>query len=284
MSINSNIASLNAQRSLSSSQSSLQTSMQRLSSGLRINSAKDDASGQAIAERMNAQVKGMGVATRNANDGISLLQTVDGAMGKLGDTLQRMRELAVQASNGTNQTDDYINLNAEFSKMQDELTRVLDGTQFNGKNLLDGSTAYGGTAGDIKFQIGANDTTADTITVSLTDVKNGTNMALATANGSANVGDQDAAYAAIGTIDDTITELTSARANVGATQARFDAVISNLQVASENTAAARGRIVDADFATESANLSRSQVLQQAGTAMLAQANQSAQSVMKLLQG
>jgi flagellin len=280
--INTNPASLSAQRALSQSQSSLQTSMQRLSSGLRINSAKDDASGQAIAERMTSQVKGMAVAMRNANDGISMLQTADSALGKITDNLQRMRELAVQAANGTNNTDDYTNLNQEFSYLQDELTRVLDGTKFNGQVLLDGSINGNG---DMTFQIGADDvTTTDQITVSLGNVKGGASMASTLDNATISLTDATTALAAITNLDDTIQEVTAARSNVGATQGRFDAVISNLQVASENVSTARGRIVDADFAVETANLSRAQVLQQAGTAMLAQANQAPQNVMKLLQG
>jgi flagellin len=278
--INTNPASLSAQRALSQSQSSLQTSMQRLSSGLRINSAKDDASGQAIAERMTSQVKGMAVAMRNANDGISMLQTADSALGKITDNLQRMRELAVQAANGTNNTDDYTNLNQEFSYLQDELTRVLDGTKFNGQVLLDGSINGNG---DMTFQIGADDvTTTDQITVSLGNVKGGASMASTLDNATISLTDATTALAAITNLDDTIQEVTAARSNVGATQGRFDAVISNLQVASENVSTARGRIVDADFAVETANLSRAQVLQQAGTAMLAQANQAPQNVMQLL--
>lgn len=280
LSINTNVASLSAQRSLHTSQSSLQTSMQRLSSGLRINGAKDDASGQAIAERMTSQVKGMAVAMRNANDGISMLQTADSALGKITDNLQRMRELAVQAANGTNNTDDYTNLNQEFSYLQDELTRVLDGTKFNGQVLLDGSINGNG---DMTFQIGADDvTTTDQITVSLGNVKGGASMASTLDNATISLTDATTALAAITNLDDTIQEVTAARSNVGATQGRFDAVISNLQVASENVSTARGRIVDADFAVETANLSRAQVLQQAGTAMLAQANQAPQNVMQLL--
>src|SRR3954469_9797050 len=158
--INTNIASLNAQRNLNSSQSALSTSMQRLSSGLRVNSAKDDAAGLAIAERMNAQVRGMNVAVRNANDGISMAQTAEGALSQVGDALQRMRELAVQARNSTNSSSDKDSLNKEFTQLQAEISRVLGGTTFNGKHIL------GADATSLTFQIGANTTSDDTITVS----------------------------------------------------------------------------------------------------------------------
>jgi flagellin len=276
--INTNIASLNAQRNLMSNQASLSTSMQRLSSGLRINSAKDDAAGLAIAERMNAQVRGMNVAIRNSNDGISLAQTAEGALAKVGDSLQRMRELAVQARNSTNSDDDKDSLNKEFSELQEEITRVLGGTSFNGQKIL------GADATALTFQIGANTTPDDTITVTTN------NMAAATAisviTGSAAVIDATATSGAIATvidnIDNALDEVNNTRATFGATQSRFEAVIANLQQAVENQAAARSRIMDADFASETANLSRAQILQQAGNAMIAQANQAPQQVLSLL--
>lgn len=287
MSINTNLSSLNAQRALASSQGSLQTSMQRLSSGLRINSAKDDASGSAIAERMNAQVKGMNQAMRNANDGVSMLQTVDGALSKVTDTLQRMRELAVQGANGTNSTGDYTNLNDEFAQLQSELTRVFDSTKFNGQQLLKGTAGAAGN-GVVTFQVGANNATEDQIDVTIEDLSAGytplgtTAIADVQNAGTINVSDQTFSQAAITSLDTALDEMTAARSNIGAIQGRFDAVISNLQVSAENATSARSRIMDADFAVETANLSRSQVLQQAGTAMLAQANQSSQNVMQLL--
>ena len=271
--INTNIQSLNAQRSLSASQNSLATSMQRLSSGLRVNSAKDDAAGLAIAERMNAQVKGMNVAVRNANDGISLVQTAEGALGKVSDSLQRMRELAVQSANASNGTSDRANLDAEFQALNAEVTRVLEGTKFNKIDLLS-------TATTLTFQVGATTDTTDKIDIDTTDLTAGPGLALVT------TGDiKTAAFAltAMTNLDLAIDEITTARAAFGATQNRFDAVISNLQVAAENQAASRSRIMDADFAVETANLSRSQILQQAGTAMVAQANQLPQTVLKLLQ-
>ena len=277
--INTNISSLNAQRNLSTSQSSLATSMQRLSSGLRINSAKDDAAGLAIAERMNAQVRGMNVAIRNANDGISLAQTAEGALSKVGDSLQRMRELAVQARNATNNSSDKDSLNKEFAQLQSEITRVLGGTSFNGKHML------GADATAMSFQVGANTTADDSVAVTTTNMTTATTITNVT--GTAAVIDSSATAGAIGTvidnIDKAIDNVNDTRATFGATQSRFDAIISNLQQAVENQSAARSRIMDADFAAETANMSRSQILQQAGTAMVAQANQLPQQVMKLLQ-
>lgn len=275
--INTNVMSLNAQRNLSTTQGSLATSMQRLSSGLRVNSAKDDAAGLAIAERMNAQVRGMNVAIRNANDGISLSQTAEGALGKVGDALQRMRELAVQAANGSNSTDDRANLDAEYQQLSEEVGRVLEGTRFNGQNLFD---ATGGNAGSFVFQVGADNNTTDQITIDLT-----TDLTTAADITDATSGDLTSltnAQTAITDLDTAIDYVTTQRATFGAIQNRFDSVIASLQVASENQAASRGRIMDADFAVETANLSRAQILQQAGTAMVAQANQMPQGVLSLL--
>jgi len=276
--INTNIASLNAQRNMVSSQSSLSQSMQRLSSGLRINSAKDDAAGLAIAERMNAQVRGMNVAIRNSNDGISLAQTAEGALSKVGDSLQRMRELAVQARNSTNSDDDKDSLNKEFVELQSEIKRVLGGTAFNGKKIL------GSDATALTFQVGANTTSDDVITVNTTDMTQDTTITAVTVN-TAKI-DNTATAGAIATviddIDTAIDTINNKRATFGATQSRFDAVIANLQQSVENQSAARSRIMDADFASETANLSRAQILQQAGNAMIAQANQAPQQVLSLL--
>jgi flagellin len=390
LSINTNAISLNAQRSLGSTQSSLATAMQRLSSGLRVNSAKDDAAGLAISERMNAQVRGLNVAARNANDGISLAQTAEGALGKVGDMLQRMRELAVQSANATNSQTDRDALQAEVSQLRSEIGRVADTTSFNGRKLLDGS--FNAAA----FQVGAN--ANETITVSsITDAKTsglgsvsyaataettvtlanitdlsaiaaGTvsiagvdvgaiaaatsaservaQVAAAINNKSGTTGvnaivNYDAAGALTGMtltsesniaaniltgagvteaktgftaatsnaaataavvngvdslsissfagstlalkqIDSALSQVNTARASLGALQSRFENAVSNIQVTSENLAAARGRIVDADFAQETANFSRAQILQQAGTAMVAQANQLPQQVLQLL--
>jgi flagellin len=280
--INTNLNSMNAQRNMGTSQMSLTTAMQRLSSGLRVNSAKDDAAGLAIAERMNAQVKGMNVAVRNANDGISMSQTAEGALGKVGDALQRMRELAVQSRNATNSCSDKESLDKEFQQLSAEITRVIGGTTFNGKHIL------GSEAGAQAFQIGANTATEDTITVTTSDMNGssgvGASITAVTAS-TVNIGSAATAGTlkdVIDNIDGAIDAVNSERAMYGASQSRFDSVISNLQVSVENQTAARSRIMDADFATETANLSRAQILQQAGNAMIAQANQLPQQVLSLL--
>ncbi len=388
MTINTNVVSINAQRNLGLSGGSLSTSMQRLSSGLRVNSAKDDAAGLAIAERMSTQVRGFAVASRNANDGISLAQTAEGALGKVGDMLQRMRELAVQSGNATNSKSDREALNAELVQLRSEVDRVAKTTSFNGSKLLDG-----GFTGGV-FQVGANagdnitvgalaDTRADklgqasyatasatvdatakdaardamtnasvTITVSGADgvgvtvqiakdenvtseealgrfieavnsktadtgvtafladdgksieyratVGEGQTAASAqvagiagfaatgTAAGSVGIDKMDiktqaGAWESLQRIDSAIDKVNSARADLGAIQTRFEKSIENIDIMQENISAARGRITDADFAKETANLSRTQILQQAGTAMVAQANQLPQNVLKLLQ-
>ena len=375
--INTNIASLNVQRNLSSSQASLNISIQRLSSGLRINSAKDDAAGLAISERMNAQVRGLNVAARNANDGVSLAQTAEGSLGKIGDMVQRMRELAVQSSNATNSSSDRQALQQEVSQLKSEIDRVAGTTNFNGTKLLDGSFTAA------KFQVGANAgesitiasitnaqlagmgsvnrastqnstaisdltaTSAGDVTINGTDIgaltAAGTNQERtaqvvdainrvstttnvgafydatadrivltssgditiggagaaakvgissadnATATASANMASLDissygGAQLAIQQCDAALTQVNSARAQLGAIQSRFESAVSNIQIQSENTASARSRITDTDFASETANMTRSQILQQAGNAMLSQANQLPQQVLSLLRG
>ena len=403
--INTNIASLTAQRNLASSQGTLATAMQRLSSGLRVNSAKDDAAGLAIAERMNTQVKGLTVAARNANDGISLSQTAEGALGKVGDMLQRMRELAVQAGNATNSTSDRKALQAEVSQLSSEIDRIAKTTTFNGTKILDGSfsgavfqvganagdnisvgslaDARGADLGTVQFaQVSvANIDTATTISGyaspitdgDLTITINGTTTSMgaipAASSGSERLGQvaaavnaktadtgvvafvtksdngnfsielrsdhvvtggaspaaaaiptfgisgtasqstvgfsaptflaatsaadtqgvdsvdvstQSGAWTALKKIDAAIDSINTSRADLGALQSRFENAISTIAVQNENISASRGRIIDADFAMETANLSRAQILQQAGTAMVAQANQLPQSVLQLL--
>lgn len=272
--INTNVASLNAQRNLSSSQSSLGTTLQRLSSGLRVNSAKDDAAGLAIAERMNAQVKGMNVAIRNASDAISLSQTAEGALGKMGDSLQRMRELAVQSANGTNTSADRDNLQLEFAQLQAEITRLGTDTKFNEQQVLKGT--------EFTFQVGANKD--EVIKIKGADITAAGSETSKAAVNTLKIDGADATESnkALEQIDKAIAEIVKERATFGAAQVRFESVVSNLQVSAENQAAARGRIMDADFATETANLSRTQILQQAGTAMLAQANSLPQNVLSLL--
>jgi flagellin len=278
MTINTNIQSMDAQRNLNSSQASLATSMQRLSSGLRINSAKDDAAGLAIATRMDAQVRGMNVAIRNANDGISLAQTADGALSGVSDSLQRMRELAVQAANATNSASDKDSLNKEFSQLQSEITRVIGGTTFNGKAII------GADATTLSFQIGANTTADDTVKVQTSNLNSDSTITAVTGSSAVinSTADASAIDTVINNIDTAINTINNQRATFGATETRFDSIISNLQSGVENQAAAKSRIMDADFAAETANLSRAQVLQQAGTAMVAQANQLPQQVLSLL--
>lgn len=261
--INTNVTSLNAQRNLSASALSLTTSMQRLSSGLRVNSAKDDAAGLSIAERMNAQTRGMNVAIRNSNDAISMAQTAEGALAAISNNLQRMRELAVQGANGTNTAADIGSLDAEYALLVAENTRVIGNTRFNGVNVMGAVSAV--------FQVGANST--DTITVTT----------IAAAQTATTLGSTNAlASAQLSVIDTDIGVISGIRATWGASQNRFEAVVSNLRVGAENSAAARGRIMDADYAMETSNLSRAQILQQAGTAMVAQANQIPQGVLALL--
>jgi flagellin len=382
LTINTNVASLNAQRNLNSSSQALATSLQRLSSGLRINSAKDDAAGLAISERMTTQIRGMNVAMRNANDGVSLAQTAEGSLGSVSDSLQRIRELAVQSSNATNSASDRAALNAEAQQLKSEINRVATQTNFNGVKLLDGSftnqtfqvgansgetisvgsivnaqstalgvtsiasaaqsaaSAFGATiaAGDITIEDAAgvaidvagfvtgadadgvassmiqaiNDISSQTgvyatITDGTTDEltltsENDITVTIATSATAANTGlsaltataanvtgfdvldisSVGGANTAINFMDSALDAINTARADLGAIQSRFESVVSNLAINSENTSAARGRIRDADFAAETASLSRNQILQQAGTAMLAQANSIPQNVLSLL--
>ena len=262
--INTNVMALTAQRNLNSTQSTMQTAMQRLSSGLRVNSAKDDAAGLAIAERMNTQVRGMNVAIRNANDGISLSQTAEGGLNEVSNMLQRMRELAVQSANGTNGSSDRANLDAEFQQLNDEIERIASVTQFNGKKIL------GTSAGTFSFQVGAN--AGERLSIETSTI----------VNLGADILTSAASDTALASIDSAIDSITTQRARYGAVQSRFESAINNLQIGMENQAAARGRIMDADFAKETAALTKAQILQQAGIAMTAQANQAPQTVLSLL--
>jgi len=377
--INTNIASMNAQRNLGASQSALNTSIQRLSTGLRVNSAKDDAAGLAIAERMNAQVKGLNVAARNANDGVSLAQTAEGALGKVGDMVQRIRELAVQSSNVTNSQDDRDALQAEVTQLTAEIDRVSGTTNFNGTKLLDGTlknakfqvgadagqsisidsitsvklsdmgavtqhtytggaaTAGGVAAGAIKIngvEIGEVTAGTDAATqgaavktaINLLTAKTGVTAtddgagkvtlssaggqidlevaaaADATATGfavgkstvgtegstasgsmsSLSIASYTGSQEAIRRADAALKQINTGRAALGAVQSRFENAIANIQISAENTTAARSRIMDTDFAAETATMTRSQILQQAGNAMLSQANQLPQQVLSLL--
>jgi flagellin len=262
--INTNYSSLNAQRNLDVSKDSLATSVQRLSSGLRVNSSKDDAAGLAIADRMNAQIRGISVAIRNANDGISLAQTAEGALATMTDVFQRMRELAVQAQNGSNGSGDRSNLDTEYQQLSAEITRIASQTKFNGTAIV------GSGAGSKTFQIGPNN--GDTLII--------TTATVTTVGGDITTAGN--ASTALAAIDTALDSISTNRATYGAAMSRFQFAISNLQITGENQSAARGRIMDADYAAETANLARAQILQQAGTAMVAQANQLPQQVLTLL--
>ncbi len=273
MTINTNVMSLNAQRNLSKSSNALGQAMERLSSGLRVNSAKDDAAGMAIATKMETQIKGNTVAIRNANDGISMAQTAEGAINSVTDMMQRMRELAVEASNATN-SDDLAELDSEFQALGDEIGRVLTSTEFNGVAVLAGGASTG-----LDFQIGANNATDNTITVTIDNLSTNGDVTAVTGG---DVTSRANALTAITNIDTAIDTINENRSTLGSVQNRFSYTVSNLEVAVENTSAAKGRIVDADFAAETGNLSKAQILQQAGTAMLSQANSAPQQVLSLL--
>ena len=272
--VNTNIASLNAQRNLNSSTNALSTSLQRLSSGLRVNSAKDDAAGLAIATGMTAQIRGGNQAIRNANDGISLAQTAEGALSQIESNMQRMRELAVQGANGTvsGSTNNMNQIKAELDQLGAENARLIADTKFNGNTVF--STTGQQT---MTFQIGANNTANDKIAISVGTAAF-TNAAAAVVT-FANATD---AGSLIASLDSELNTVASMRANLGAAQNRFGAVVANLQTYVENLSASRGRIVDTDFADETADMTRNQIIQQAGTAMLAQANQLPSAAMSLL--
>ncbi|KHT40113.1 flagellin [Pectobacterium brasiliense] len=281
--INTNIMSLVTQNNLNKSQSSLGTAIERLSSGLRINSAKDDAAGQAIANRMTAQVKGLTQAARNANDGISLTQTAEGNLNEINNNLQRVRELAVQAANDTNSSDDRDSVYTEMRQRLDEIDRVAKSADFNGTKLL------GGAVTGLSIQVGAN--TGDDEVIEITSGA----LIDATITGSAISGVDDAveaisgggatkdlAQAIIDAVDDSLKAVDTARSNLGAIQNRFESTINNVNNTINNLSNARGRIQDADYATEVSNMSKANILQQAGTSVLSQANQVPQTVLSLL--
>jgi len=283
LSVNTNVTSLTVQKNLNNAANSLSQSMTRLSSGLKINSAKDDTAGLQIATRMSSQIRGQTVAVKNANDGISMAQTAEGALQESTNILQRMRELAIQARNGTNGSADQAATNAEFGQMSDELTRIANSTNLNGKNLLDG------TAGTMTLQVGSNTGSANHIDLVLSSAFDATT--LGAASGTVSLVGTSGAGGTAGTnidsaivaIDAAIKTIGSTRANLGSAQNRLTSTISNLQNITENVTAAQGRVQDTDFAAETAQLTKSQTLQQASTAVLAQANQLPSAVLKLLQ-
>lgn len=269
--INTNYLSLVAQNNLSKSQASLGTAIERLSSGLRINSAKDDAAGQAIANRMTAQVRGMAQAQRNANDGISLAQTMESNLTEINSNLQRVRELAVQAANDTNQASDRTSIQQEIDYRVAEITRIADNAEFNGTKLLSG------TATTLTLQVGANTAADNQITIA-TMTATATSLSV----NALSVASSTAATAAITAVDAAITTVATKRSELGATQNRLSSTVANLGNTINNLSAARSRIEDADYAAEVSNMTRSQILQQAGQSVLAQANQVPQGVLSLL--
>jgi flagellin len=267
--VNSNVTSLNAQRQLTNSTNALSTSFERLSSGLRVNSAADDAAGLQIGTRLQSQIQGLNQGARNANDGISLSQTAEGALEETSNMLQRMRVLAVQAANGSNTQSDRDALQKEFSELSSEITRIADDTTFNGGKILDGGY-------DTDFQVGAD--ANQTITLKITTDMDATGLSI----NSNDLSSAANAQAAITALDSALSTVNDVRADLGAKQNRFSSTIRNLNNIAENVSASKSRIMDTDFAAESASLARNQVLQQASSSMLAQANQQPQIALSLI--
>lgn len=274
MVINTNTMAINAQKNLSRTSSSLSTSMARLSSGKRITAAKDDAAGLAISEKMKAQIRGLGQAERNANDGISLVQTAEGAMDEISGMLIRMRELSVQAANGTTDSAQKGFLNNEFSQLATEITRIADSTTFNGTQLLNGSSS-------VALQVGTGTSSSvDQMTVNLVDVSADTTTMGSVA--SDNISTASGALTAVAHLDTAITNLSEQRGKLGAVQNRLSSTVRNLATQRENLSAANSRIRDVDVADESVKMTKSQILMQAGTSVLAQANQVPSMALSLL--
>ncbi|MBI4682655.1 MAG: flagellin FliC [Nitrospirae bacterium] len=277
--VNTNLLSLNAQRNVKNTQNSLSTSVERLSSGLRINSAKDDAAGMAISMKLSAHIRSLNQAVRNAQDGISVVQTAEGGMNEIHNILTRMRELATQSSTGTLSTSDRSALQTEFSNLKDEITRISDTTEFNGLKLLDGSLSASG----VSLQVGINNTTNDRITIDQNSFKDidASALGLTTATLSS-IETAAAAQSMLTLLDTAIGSVSTRRGNLGAAQNRLGSTVASLEIAGENLSAANSRIKDADFAIETANLTRSQIILQAGVAVLSQANTIPQYALQLL--
>ncbi len=272
--INTNIASINAQRNMSRTESELATSLSRLSSGMRITAAKDDAAGLAISEKLKAQIRGLSQDERNAQDGISLVQTAEGALNEVSGALIRMRELAVQAATGTLGTEERGYLNNEFAALMTEIDRIADVTEFNGKYLLNGAASTG-----IDFQVGLTSGANDRITAKI-DAVNTTGMKINTQD----ISTQTGARNSLDAIDNAIKSVSGTRGGLGATQNRLTITVNNLATQRENISAANSRIRDVDVATETVNMTRSQILMQAGVSVLAQANQLPQMALSLIGG
>lgn len=267
--INTNVASINAQRNLSKSGSALNTSLARLSSGMRITAAKDDAAGLAISEKLRAQIRGLGQAERNAQDGISLVQTAEGALNEVSGALIRMRELSVQASTGTLGDEERGYLNDEFNALMTEIDRIANVTEFNGKYLLNGASS-----GGVSFQVGLNDNSNDRIAVSITATATASLGGGATSTlASQSISQASSAQDALGVIDAAISDISNVRGDLGAVQNRLQTTVNNLATQRENISAANSRIRDVDVASETVAMTRSQILMQAGVSVLAQSNQ-----------
>ncbi|MEO8842730.1 MAG: flagellin [Kofleriaceae bacterium] len=274
-----NVASLDAQRNLANTQSSLATSIGRLSSGMRINSASDDAAGLGISQSLSASIKSMAQAQRNSNDGISMSQVAEGGMNQMQGIVSRMRELSVQSANQTLGSNERGYIQTEFKQLSSEIDRISNVTDFAGQKLLDGSASAG-----LTLQVGINNTANDRLTFKITKLATTTLGSTSLHVGSASLSTATNAQAAIGVFDKAINQLSSARASIGASQNRLNVTVSNLSVAQENLSAAQSRITDVDVASETASLTKSQILSQAGLAVLAQANKMPQSALALLQG
>jgi flagellin len=274
--INSNVVALRAQAALNGNQNSLTTAMERLSTGRRINSAGDDAAGLAIASKFTAQIRGLNQAVRNANDAISMVQTAEGATNEISNMLQRMRELAIQSASDTNSTTDRSSLQAEFTALRDEINRVAVTTQWNGFNVLDGTTGSGGA---VSFQIGTNSSASNSVSATFS---NFATSGLLSGISASTISSQSDASSAIDATLTAINTIDEKRGDMGALINRFQYTIANLTNISTNAAVSRSRIQDTDYAIETSNLARAQILQQAATAMLAQANQQPQTVLTLL--
>jgi len=278
LSLLTNSASLDAQMNLSNTSNALSSNYAKLSSGQRINSAADDAAGLAISERMKSQISSMSQAQRNANDGISLLQTADGALNQNSSILSRMRDLAMESSNGTLGASDRAATQTEFTQLTQEINRISQVTQFNGQNLLDGSNA------SFSFQVGINATANDTISANMSKMTSAAYGASATDLTSLDVSTVAGAQAALASLDTAIADTSTARAGIGATQNRLQVTVSNLQSAQSNLSTANSRIRDVDVASETASMTQNNILSQAGLAVLSQANQLPSMALKLLQG
>lgn len=276
--VNTNLFSLNAQRNVSRTQTNLGRSVERLSSGLRVNSAKDDAAGMAISMKLTAHIRSINQAVRNAQDGVSVVQTAEGGMNEIHNILIRMRELAQQAANGTLSTADRTALNTEFGDLKTEITRISDTTEFNGLKLLNGALSASG----VSLQVGIQNTTNDRIIISGSSFGDIDSSALGLSGTQSTIETQANAQSMLTLVDSAIATVSTRRGNLGGAQNRLGSTIANLEIAGENLSAANSRIVDADFAIETANLTKSQIILQAGVAVLAQANVLPQYALQLL--